>query len=190
MYSRSSKSYKLPFFLFASACMVCFALSVNAVAFLMVFDSKAASAQSPSVASAPVPDQESEPETIAPREEHKTLLVRAKLTIEDQQKQIDQLREHIEQGFVDIRNVEVTDREKAYWLVEPNLALGVASLVGGRLQVQMGPKSHLLYVGQSVEFEFEGKACFLILTESTVGKASFKFGCKPSGDIQVATLKG
>jgi len=82
-------------------------------------------------------------------------------------------------GYVETRDIEVTDSEQAHWLAEPNLMLGVRALTGGQLKINFASYSELISVGQRIDFKFDDCDCFLLLKSSSMGAAHFRFACTP-----------
>ncbi len=78
------------------------------------------------------------------------------------------------------REVVVEQTDRAYMLVAPRLMLGVTALRGGRVGAVFGDRLEYFDVGQRIDFRFEDRSCFLVLTESVRDRAHFVFGCLPA----------
>jgi hypothetical protein len=108
------------------------------------------------------------------------LLQQAKDAIEQKDGALKQIRDELLVGYVVSKDIEVTDSNRAYWLAEPKLMLGVNSLAGGTLQVYFADKSERISVGGRIEFKVDDCDCFILLKSSRYGVANFRFACTPA----------
>ena len=112
--------------------------------------------------------------------EYAELLVKAKVALDATEGSLKEIRQEMLDGYPVMKDIEVTETHHAYWLYEPGLMLGVRSLAGGSLLVDFANRSTVIFVGERIDFSFEGMSCFLLLKSSIRGQASFRFGCNPS----------
>jgi hypothetical protein len=110
------------------------------------------------------------------------LLEDAKAAIEAKDSALKRIRDELITGYVVAKDIDVTDSNRAYWLSEPKLMLGVNSLSGGSLQISFANQTEIISVGQRIDFKVDECDCFLMLKSSTFGKASFRYACIPGAD--------
>lgn len=90
------------------------------------------------------------------------------------------LHDMLKDGYVVAKDVNVTESDRAYWLSEPKLMLGVNRLSGGSLLISFADQQEEISIGQRIDFEVDGCDCFLLLKSSTFGQASFRYACTPT----------
>ena len=108
--------------------------------------------------------------------------------IEEQQTRIQILRSRFNTGTLPDREILVTSSKHAYWLLEPEMALGVSNLIGGGLKVQIGEQSQYFNIGTRFGFIVADQTCDLTLLKSIPGQALFYFSCNSSTHAKLAGL--
>lgn len=101
----------------------------------------------------------------------------AKYQLAQTEARIEAMRTAVTSGYVASREVEVTETDRGYWLVEPKLMIGVQNLSGGALLVNFADRFETFRIGERKDLAVGGCDCYLILTESKRGRAKFYFGC-------------
>ncbi|MGC3936169.1 hypothetical protein ACOTTU_00025 [Roseobacter sp. EG26] len=110
------------------------------------------------------------------------LLEGAKAAIEAKESALQQIREELLTGYVVAKDIDVTDSNRAYWLSEPKLMLGVNGLSGGSLLISFADQTEMISVGERIDFKVDECDCFLLLKSSDFGNASFRYACSPSSN--------
>ncbi|MEP3637485.1 MAG: hypothetical protein ABJN14_09530 [Paracoccaceae bacterium] len=117
------------------------------------------------------------------------LLKAAKDEIEAQEEALQNIRQELNVGYVVSKDINISDSNRAYWLSEPKLMLGVNSLSGGSLKINFADQRTMIAVGERIDFKMEDCDCFLLLKSSQFGNANFRFACTPSADSSVQAAR-
>lgn len=89
------------------------------------------------------------------------------------------LRSNMRGDHVTDRIITIEESRKAYELLPPRLYMSVPSLQSGSQVIYFGKRMETLAVGQYVDLVHGNLNCYLILLESSLDRATFKFGCVP-----------
>ncbi|ABG33060.1 hypothetical protein CEP88_07420 [Roseobacter denitrificans] len=125
-------------------------------------------------AQTPVPPQ------VQPDNQITHLLHEAKNELDEKDRALEALRDQLTNGYVVAKDIDVTQSDKAYWLSEPKLMLGVSRLSGGSLLISFADQQEIISIGERIDFKVDDCDCFLLLKSSTFGHASFRYACTPT----------
>lgn len=95
----------------------------------------------------------------------------------------DFLRSNLQGDYMSDRIITVEESRKAYELLPPKLYLSVSNLQSGSQVVFFGKRMETLAVGQYVDLVHGDLDCYLLLLDSSLESATFKFGCA-AGDVR------
>ena len=152
----------------ATCILFAYAWAVSAVAFVVLFE--------PAAKDPVVLQKELHVELDA---KYSDLLQQANLALQTKEEALQELQTAFLDGYVDAKDIVVTDVKRGYWLSEPKLMLGVRALNGGQLRVNFAHHSASIAIGQRLDFTFEDCDCFLLLKSSSFGNAEFRYACSP-----------
>ena len=164
------------FFLIANCALLFYTLAVVLAAGLYVSYQTSPARHSSIVVHQQAPMQ---PQTTL-NDELAHLLHETKSELMEKEEALAALRDELNNGYVVAKDIDVTESDKAYWLSEPKLMLGVNRLSGGSLLVSFANQQEIIAIGQRIDFTVDGCDCFLLLKSSTFGHASFRYGCTPA----------
>lgn len=111
------------------------------------------------------------------------LLQDAKAALEAKDTALKTIRTELVNGYVVSKDIDVVESDRAYWLSEPKLMLGVNSLAGGSLQISFADRTEMISVGERIDFKVDDCDCFLLLKSSVFGAASFRYACSPAATM-------
>lgn len=102
----------------------------------------------------------------------------AELLVEKMSNELVKVRSQIRSNLIYDSLVVVREKSTSHLLIEPKLMLSVQDLAEGTILVRFGSEKRLFDVAETHEFKHDKCSCFLVLLESSIEKAVFRFGCK------------